>query len=68
MNIICKPRGCGKTYDLIMESARTGNPIITENSLKAMFINNEAKRIGVNIKQAISAREYMIFKKKQIIV
>lgn len=62
MNIICKPRGCGKTYDLIMESARTGNPIITENSLKAMYINNEAKRIGVNIKQAISAREYMIFK------
>lgn len=65
MNIICKPRGCGKTYDLIMESARTGNPIITENSLKAMFINNEAKRIGVNIKQAISAREYMIFKKNK---
>lgn len=62
MNIICKPRGCGKTYDLIMESARTGNPIVTETSAESRFINEEAKLMGVNIKQAISIREYEIFK------
>lgn len=62
MNIICKPRGCGKTYDLIMESARTGHPIVTATSAEAMFVNEEAKRMGVKIKQPISVREYGIFK------
>lgn len=62
MNIICKPRNCGKTYDLIMESARTGHPIVTATSAEARFINEEAKRMRVHIKQAISVREYEIFK------
>lgn len=62
MNIICKPRNCGKTYDLIMESARTGHPIVTATSAEAMFVNEEAKRMGVKIKQPISVREYGIFK------
>lgn len=62
MNIICKPRGCEKTYDLIMESARTGHPIVTATSAEAMFVNEEAKRMGVKIKQPISVREYGIFK------
>lgn len=42
MNIICKPRGCGKTYDLIMESARTGHPIVTLISDEARFIDEGA--------------------------
>lgn len=29
IEIICKGRGQGKTYDLILESARTGAPILT---------------------------------------
>lgn len=62
MNIICKPRNCGKTYDLIMESARTGHPIVTATSAEARFVNEEAKRMRVHIKQAISVREYGIFK------
>ena len=62
MNIICKPRNCGKTYDLIMESARTGHPIVTATSAEARFVNEEAKRMRVHIKQAISVREYEIFK------
>ena len=62
MNIICKPRNCGKTYDLIMESARTGHPIVTATSSDARFVNEEAKRMRVHIKQAISVREYDIFK------
>lgn len=62
MNIICKPRNCGKTYDLIMESARTGHPIVTATSAEARFINEEAKRMRVHIKQAISVKEYGIFK------
>ena len=61
MNIICKPRGCGKTYDLIMESARTGYPIVTCNSASARYINEEAKRMGIRIKQAIGVGEYNIF-------
>lgn len=45
-----------------MESARTGHPIVTATSAEAMFVNEEAKRMGVKIKQAISVREYGIFK------
>lgn len=62
MNFICKPRCSGKTYDLIMESARTGNPIVTATSNRSKYINEEAKRMGVRIKEAISIREYEIFK------
>lgn len=61
MNIICKPRGCGKTYDLIMESARTGHPIITATQRMSRYINEQAKFMGVKIKQAISVEEYKIF-------
>ncbi len=30
VELICKPGGCGKTCDLIMESARTGTPILLD--------------------------------------
>lgn len=61
MKLICKPRGCGKTYDLIMESARTGIPILVFNNPD--FIAQQARRMGVKIPQPVNIKEYDTFRK-----
>lgn len=60
IELICKPRGCGKTYDLIMESARTGIPILT--AYDSRYIADQARWMGVKIHQPMSVQEYKYFK------
>lgn len=60
MEVICKPRGCGKTYDLIMESARTGIPILT--AYNSRYIADQARYMGIKIHQPMSVQEYKFFK------
>lgn len=43
MELICKPRGCGKTYDLIMESAKTGISILT--ACNSRYMVDQAREI-----------------------
>ena len=59
--VICKGRGQGKTYDLVMESARTGYPIITP--YESRYIVDMAKSMGIDrIPQPMSLKEFNLFK------
>lgn len=60
MEIICKERGQGKTYDLICESARTGTPILT--AYNPRYISELARKIGVKIPQPMNVHEYKNFR------
>lgn len=60
IEIICKGRGQGKTYDLILESARTGVPILTAYNSK--YIVAQARSMGVSILQPMTVQEYKYFK------
>lgn len=60
IEIICKGRGQGKTYDLIMESARTGIPILT--AYNSRYIVDQARLIGAKILQPMTVKEYKHFK------
>lgn len=60
IEIICKGRGQGKTYDLILESARTGVPILTAYNSK--HIVDQARLIGAKILQPMTVKEYKYFK------
>lgn len=57
INLICKGRGQGKTYDLILESARTGIPILTPYPTK--HIISMAKEIGQCIPEPIYIDSYL---------
>ena len=48
-----------------MESARTGHPIITSTFMMSMYINKQAKSMGVKIKQPISIKKYISFNKNR---
>ena len=60
IEVICKPRGGGKTYDLIMESAKAGTPILTPYNPN--YIINLSRKMGVNIPQPITFNEYRRFR------
>lgn len=60
IEIIYKGRGQGKTYDLIMESARTGIPILT--AYNSRRIVDQARFIGAKILQPMTVKEYKYFK------
>ena len=60
IEIICKGRGQGKTYDLILESARTGIPILT--AYNSRYIVDQARFMGVKIHQPMTVGEYKYFK------
>ena len=60
IEIICKGRGQGKTYDLILESARTGTPILT--AYNSRHIVDQARFIGAKIHQPMTVEEYKYFK------
>ena len=57
IKLICKGRGQGKTYDLILESARTGIPILTP--YPTIQIINMTKRMGQEIPKPIYAGTYL---------
>lgn len=61
IEIICKGRGQGKTRDLILESARTGTPILTAHDSR--YIVQQANDMGIKIKQPMSRREYEYFRR-----
>ncbi len=63
IEVICKPRGCGKTYDLIIESARTETPILTPYNPR--YIINLAREMGVKICQPITFNEYKRFRENR---
>lgn len=60
IEIICKGRGQGKTHDLILESARTGVPILT--AYDSRHIVDQARFIGAKILQPMTVKEYKYFK------
>jgi hypothetical protein len=60
IEVISKPRGNGKTYDLIMKSAETGVPILTAHNTR--YILEEANRLGVKIPEPMSIGLYKIYK------
>jgi hypothetical protein len=59
MNIINKPRGTGKTVELIYASEVTGARIITETKSGVDYILQKAKELGCNIPTPYSRHEYM---------
>lgn len=68
MNVICRPRGAGKTIDLIKASAELGGSIVCHSKsecrrIKAvaqtMFIKSEIDRV---IDPPITYREFLEFK------
>lgn len=61
IELICKPQGCGKTCDLIMESAKTGIPILT--AYDSRYIVDQAIEMGVKIHQPMTVYEYKNFKR-----
>ena len=58
MKLINKPRGTGKTTQLIYASAITGFRIITPNAAMAKFIAKQAKDMGLSIPTPLSDIEY----------
>lgn len=60
IEIICKGRGQGKTYDLILESAKTGIPILT--AYNSRYIVDQARSMGVKINQPMTVNQYKHFK------
>lgn len=61
IEIICKRRGQGKTRNLILESARTGTPILT--AYDSRYIVQQANDMGIKIKQPMTRREYEYFRR-----
>lgn len=61
IEIICKGRGQGKTRDLILESARTGTPILT--AYDSRYIVQQAQDMGIKIKQPMTRRKYEYFRR-----
>lgn len=59
IELITKGRGQGKTYDLIMESAKTGFPIVTPYDSR--YIVEQARYMGVKIHQPMSLKEFRYF-------
>lgn len=57
MNIINKPRGKGKTTQLIYTSATTGYPIVCQNQGMVEQITRQADSIGCNIPLPITVAE-----------
>lgn len=60
IEVICKPRGYGKTYDLIMESAKTGTPILVPYDPR--YIINLAREMNVRIPQPMTYGEYKLYR------
>lgn len=52
------PRASGKTTLLIKESAKTGRPIIEPNTFSARYVEEQAKEMGLNIPEPISATSW----------
>ena len=52
------PRASGKTTLLIKESAKTGRPIIEPNTFFARYVEEQAKEMGLNIPEPISATSW----------
>lgn len=52
------PRASGKTTLLIKESAKTGRPIIEPNTASARYVEEQARRMGVQIPKPISATSW----------
>ena len=52
------PRASGKTTLLIEESAKTGRPIIEPNTASARYVEEQARKMGVQIPEPISATSW----------
>lgn len=52
------PRASGKTTLLIKESAKTGRPIIEPNTASARYVEEQARKMGVQIPEPISATSW----------
>lgn len=61
MEIINKPRGSGKTYDLILLSEMTQCPIICAYSKQAEILLNKARDMNATIPIPMSVTRYKTF-------
>ncbi|MEF9983705.1 MAG: hypothetical protein RR806_03210 [Oscillospiraceae bacterium] len=57
MNLICKNRGTGKTYDLIKMSAETGYQIVVHTDTVKRMVSEKAKEMGLHILPPITRKE-----------
>lgn len=65
MNVIIKPRGYGKTYDLIRLSSETRIPIVCMNP---NFVEQDAKEYGYDIPRPLSPKEWISTNAKEVYV
>jgi len=59
MEVIARPRGEGKTTELIKTSAKTGDIIVAVNPTMVKHIQQMAKWMGLNIPDPITYDEYL---------
>lgn len=57
MKYIVGGRGCGKTHDIILESAKTGAPILCRDPKQRDMIRDRARSMGVNIPHPVCITE-----------
>lgn len=57
MNLINKPRGTGKTVQLIYTSATTGYPIVCHNIAMIENIKSMADKLGCDIPKPVTVAE-----------
>lgn len=57
MNIIVRPLGCGKTYELVKLSAETQFPIVVEHRTHFVHILSIAFGLGLKIPRPITIQE-----------
>ena len=58
MKWINKKRGSGKTTGLIFTSQATQYPIIVETDRQAAIIKKQADKLGINIPEPMSVKQY----------
>lgn len=65
MNIIYKPRGAGKTTELVKMSAATGIPIVCLHPRYVLCVAND---LSLDIPAPIAVKDYVPFSKEKILV
>lgn len=60
MRIISRPRGAGKTTDLIKRSAASWLYIVTLNHKEACRIRDQAEKMGLKIPYPLTAEEWRL--------
>ena len=72
LELTIRPRGYGKSVQLIKESAKTGYHIITTSKEQIGYIEMKAREMGYDIPRVYSVNDFvgrrMILKEKNVLV